>query len=447
VKGFGPKSAERILRGIDILRRGSGLHHFHRALERAERTRAALAATGLADRVEIAGSLRRRKEVVRDVDLVAASERPRELSEAFLESPEVVETVAAGGTKTSVRFADGLGADLRVVAPEEFAAALLYFTGSEEHNTALRGRAKRLDRKLNEYGLFRTDGDARVPAATEEDLYRALGLAFIEPELRENRGEIESAERGELPALVRESDLRGLIHVHTTESDGRDTLEDMVGATRAAGYGYVAITDHSVSAGYAGGLSPERVLRQREDIARLQAAHPDFTIFHGTEADILADGSIDFGDEFLEVFDLVVASVHSRFGLSRDEQTRRLIAAVSNRRVSILGHPTGRLLLSRDPIDVDAEAVIDAAAASGCAIEINGNPHRLELDWRLCRRAVERGVKLSIDPDAHSIAELGLVRYGVGIARKGWVTRDATLNAMTAEELGRWLARRRAGGR
>lgn len=442
VKGFGAKTAERILRGIEVLRTSRGWHLARRARARAQEAVAALEETGAATRLAIAGSLRRRKEIVRDVDLLAASERPEDLSRA-LATLGVSDVIAAGGTKTSVRLDDGLAVDLRVVGEENWPAALLYFTGSEEHNTQLRGRARRRNLKLNEYGLFDGESGARIPASTEGELYRALGLSEIEPELREGRGEIDAAERGELPRLVEERDLLGLIHVHTTESDGRDPLETMVEAARTAGYRYAAITDHSESAGYAGGLTRDRVLRQREEIRALQSRLPDFRIFHGTEADILADGSIDFGDEFLEGFDLVVASVHSRFGLDRETQTRRLIRAVRNPRVSVLGHPTGRLLLSRDPIEADLEAVIDAAAESGCAIEVNGSPHRLELDWRFCRRAVERGVRLALDSDAHSVGELGYVSEAVAIARKGWATAEAVLNALSADELAAWLERRR----
>ncbi len=375
---------------------------------------------------------------------MAASPDPAALSEAFRLLPGIADVTAEGPTKTSVRFADGLAADLRVVSGTEYPAALLYFTGSQEHNTQLRGRAKRMDLKLNEYGLFQNESpNSPLPCASEAEIYAALGLAYIEPELREGRGEIEAAEAGTLPRLLEETELRGLIHIHTTASDGRDTLEDMVAAARDAGYSYAAITDHSKSAAYAGGLDEERVLAQREEIRALSRRFPGFRMFHGTEADILADGSIDFGDEFLGVFDIVVASIHSRFGLSREEQTARLVRAVRNPRVSVLGHPTGRLLLSREGISVDIEAVIDAAAESGCALEINGSPERLELEWTHCRRAVERGVLLSIGPDAHSIAELGLASLAVGIARKGWVAREATLNTRTAEELADWLERRR----
>ncbi len=444
VKGFGHASVERILKGIKLLRSSAGLHRYPRARRRAEELVESLRATGLASRIEIAGSLRRRREIVRDIDIVAASRDPAPLSEAFRRLPGVAGVTAEGPTTTSVRFADGPAADLRVVSGAQFPAAFLAFTGSQEHNAQLRHRARRMDLELNEYGLSRSEAPASsLPCATEAEIYAALGLAPIEPELREGRGEIEAAEAGTLPRLLEETDLRGVIHIHTTASDGRDTLENMVAAARDAGYSYAAITDHSRSAAYAGGLDEERVLAQRDEIRALSRRFPGFRIFHGTEADILADGSIDFGDEFLKGFDIVVASVHSRFGLPREEQTRRLIRAVRNPFVSVLGHPSGRLLLSREGLAADWDSVFAAAGESGCALEINCNPERLDLDWRLCRSAAGAGVLLSIGPDAHSVAELELVSLGVGIARKGWITAAVTLNALETDALVDWLVRRR----
>jgi DNA polymerase (family 10) len=443
IRGFGPKSARNILRGIGLVRVSSGRFLYSAARARADDLVSALAATGLASRISVAGSLRRRLEVVGDVDLVAASERREELAAEFRSLPDVVEVIGSGDTKTSIRFFDGLAADLRVVAEDAFPAALIYFTGSKEHNTALRGRAKRMGLLLNEYGLFRETDGSRVEADSEAAIYAALGLEWIEPELREDQGEIQAAESGSLPTLVCDGDLRGVIHVHTTASDGRHSLEEMAQAAREAGYRYVAFTDHSKTAAYAGGLTESRVLEQREEIRALRGRFPDLRIFHGTEADILADGSIDYGDEFLENFDLVVASVHSRFGLSAEEQTARLIRAVRNPRVAILGHPTGRLLFSREGLSADMERVIDAAAESGCALEINGSPHRLDLDWRLARRAVERGAALAIDPDAHSTRGLADTAYGVGIARKAWAGPAAVVNARGPEEFAAWLERRR----
>jgi DNA polymerase (family 10) len=445
VKGFGPRSVERILKGIALVRSSAGFHRHRPARRVAEEVLAFLAQTGSASSLAIAGSLRRASEIVRNIDLVAASSQPERLAEAFRNIPGVAGSSTEGPASFSVRLPDGLTASLRIVPGEEFPAALLFFTGSEEHVGELRERARTLGLELTGRGVFRTNGGARLPCASEAEIYSALGLAYVEPELREGRGEIEASLRGELPTLVSERDLRGLIHVHTTSSDGRDSLEAMVAAARAAGYSYVAITDHSKTAGYAGGLDEERVLAQREEIRAMRRSFPGFRIFHGTEADILADGSIDYGDEFLRVFDLVVASIHSRFGLPREEQTARLVRAVRNPLVSVLGHPTGRLLLSRDGIAVDIEAVIDAAVESGCALEINCSPQRLDLDWRLCRSAAGKGVPLAIDPDAHSVAEFDLVTLGVGIARKGWVTPAATLNAKSADELTAWLEHRRGG--
>jgi DNA polymerase (family 10) len=444
VKGFGPKTQDRILRGIEMLRTTTGLHRYSAVLWRADELAAGILSTRLASRVEVAGSIRRRREIVGNIDLVAASDRPADVARAFRDVAGVSEVVAADERETSLRLGEGLVARLAVVPEEEFAAALLYFTGSKEHYGQLVARARDRRRILDPSGVSAGAGRAkRLASATEADLYGHLGLPFIEPELREGDGEVEAAARGELPRLLEASDVRGLIHVHTTESDGRASLEEMVGAARAAGYSWAAITDHSQIAGYAGGLTPDRVLRQREAIQALRPAFPGFRIFHGIEADILADGSIDFGDDFLGVFDVVVASIHSRFGLPRDEQTRRLIRAVENPRVSVLGHPTGRLLLTRKGIDADMDAVLTAAGRAGCAVEINGSPHRLDLDWRLCRHALAAGVVFSIGPDAHSVKELGNAAYAVGIARKGWVTPETTLNAKTADELAVWLERRR----
>lgn len=444
VKGFGPKTEERILRGIEMLRTTAGLYRYSAVRWRAEELVAAVSATALALRAAVAGGVRRRREVVNGIDLVASTRKPAELARAFPEVAGISEVLAASDRQVTVRLADGITASLTISSEEEFAAALLDRTGSEEHVASLRARASARDLVLEGRGLFRAGPRGkRVPSGTEAEIYGALGLPFIEPELREGLGEVEAAEAGALPRLLEEGDLRGLIHVHTTESDGRASLPEMVGAARDAGYRYAAVTDHSQGAAYAGGLTPERVLRQREAIRAARGDFPGFRIFHGTEADILPDGSIDYGDEFLGIFDLVVASVHSRFALPKDEQTRRLIRAVENPRVSVLGHPTGRLLLTRKGVDVDVEAVLDAAARSGCAVEINGSPHRLDLDWRFCRAAAEKGVLFSIGPDAHSVKELEYARYAVGIARKGWVTPASTLNAKSAEDLTAWLERRR----
>ncbi len=444
LRGFGTKSADHILRGIGMVRASTGLFLHSTAGARARALEAFLSDSGTARTVAVAGSVRRLREIVRNVDLLAASDHPADVIEAFRAFPEIVDVVSDGDSAITVRFLDGLSADLRVVAPEVFPAALVCYTGSRAHTSALRLRAAGKGWVLDERGLHDEKGRG-VAGDTEADVYAALGLAYVEPELREDDGEIEAAAENRLPPLVAREDLRGLFHVHTDSSDGRDDLETMVRASRDAGYAYVAITDHSESAGYAGGLTRDRMRAQREEIRELRRRLPDIRILHGTEADILADGSIDYGDEFLGELDLVVASVHSRFRLGREEQTARLIRAVRNPRVAILGHPTGRLLLSREGVTADMEAVIDAAAESGCVLEVNASPHRMDLDWRLVRRAIDRGARVAIDPDAHSTRELGYVPYGIAMARKGWARPDAVVNAADADAVVAWLERRRGG--
>ncbi len=444
VRGFGRKSAEHLLRGIATVRASIGFHLQSAAGARANALVDFLAASGLAERVSAAGGVRRRREVVRNVDLVASSAAPARLADAFRAFPEVVDVVAVCESLTTVSFLDGLSADLRVVAAEDFAGSLLRFTGSGAHTSALRARAKARGLRLDGERLFDGRG-RRVPAESEADIYGALDLAYVEPELREGEGEVEAAAEGRLPRLVAREDLRGVFHVHTDASDGRDDLETMVRASRAAGYAYVAITDHSQSAGYAGGLTMDRMRAQAQQVRELRRRLPDIRILHGTEADILADGSIDYGDEFLAELDFVVASVHSRFQLTREEQTARLVRAVRNPLVAVLGHPTGRLLLSREGLTADLDAVIAAAAESGCALEVNASPHRMDLDWRLVRKCVERGVPIAIDPDAHATRELDYMPYGLAMARKGWAEPKCVLNTRGADAVVAWLERRRGG--
>ncbi|HEY5649667.1 MAG TPA: PHP domain-containing protein, partial [Nitrospiria bacterium] len=334
-----------------------------------------------------------------------------------------------------------INADLRVVSDKEFPFALHHFTGSKEHNVAMRGRAQRLGYKMNEYGLFK--GKKAVACRTEEDIFEKLGLSFIPPEMREDRGEIESAERKTIPALIVDRDIRGIFHNHTLHSDGSASVEEMVKAARAAGYDYIGLSDHSRSAGYAGGLDAARVRKQHQEIDAVQKKFKDITIFKGIESDILKDGSLDYPDKVLASFDFVIASVHSNFNLSRKDQTARVIKAVQNPYTTMLGHPTGRLLLTRDGFPIDLEAVIDAAADCGVVMELNANPMRLDLDWRILAFARERKVPVSINPDAHSIEGIGHVRYGVGIARKGWLTKKDVFNAKTSGEVRKALDARR----
>lgn len=433
LEGFGEKSQANILHGIQLLKRHQGQFLFSEALEAAEALVGQLAARPDVQRISIAGSLRRRKETVKDIDLVVSSASPAAVMEAFVALPEVTEVVARGDTKSSVRLNSGMQADLRVVADQEFPYALHHFTGGKEHNTALRGLAKTRGIKINEYGLFR--GDELIPCASESEIYAALEMAEIPPELREDGGEIEAAQAHHLPALVTDEDIQGIFHVHTTESDGRHSLEEMVNAARALGYKYVGISDHSRTAHYAHGLTIERVLAQHEAIDQLQRRYDDIVIFKGIESDILPDGSLDYPDKILAQFDFVIASVHSRFNMEEAEMTDRVIRAVSHPAVTILGHPTGRLLLSRDGYQINLPKVLRAAKAHGTVVELNANPHRLDLDWRICKEARELGVKISINPDAHNIHGLRDTRYGVGIARKGWLTREDIFNTQSVEQI------------
>jgi DNA polymerase (family 10) len=341
-----------------------------------------------------------------------------------------------------------ISCDLRIVADAEFPFALNYFTGSKEHNVEMRSRARRIGLSLNEYAFTPIEEGKkkrpRIPAVkTEEDLYGVLGLAYVPPELRENTKEFEAAEKNAIPKLIEESDLRGTFHCHTTYSDGVNTLTQMSSAARALGWEYLGIADHSRSASYAGGLSPSDVLRQVKEIDALNAETKGFTVFKGTECDILPDGSLDWPEKTLALFDYVVVSIHSNFRMTEAQMTKRIITALKHPRVTLLGHPTGRLLLSRDPYPVDMLQVIQAAADHGKAIEINAHPMRLDLDWRLVAHARDLGVKIFINPDAHSVDGLQDTLYGVGIARKGWLTAADVVNTMTTAKVAAYLSRKR----
>ena len=445
--GFGAKSEAKILEGIEHRRRYAGRFLWPVARGVAAEFEKVLAARPEVKRTSIAGSLRRRCETVHDVDLLAAvAETDREaVMEAFVSAPIVGRVVAKGPTKSSVVTTEGVPVDLRAVSDDEFAAALHHFTGSKDHNTEIRRRAKALGLKVSEWGVFR--GEERLATPDEEAVFAHVGLAWIPPELREARGEIEAAEAGELPELVTEDDVKGVLHAHTTASDGRDTLAAMVQAARDRGWSYLGISDHSVSAGYANGLDATRVKEQHRQIDALQRKLGDFRIFKGIESDILTDGSLDYDDDVLASFDFVVASVHSGFGLDRERMTERVLTAIRHPAVTVLGHPTGRLLLSREPFAIDLERVLDEAGRLGVAVEINANPQRLDLDWRLVRRAVAAGATLSIGPDAHRTEGLDDVGFGVGVARKGWLDASRVLNCRSAAEVESFCRSRREGWR
>lgn len=440
--GFGAKTQEKILKGIALRKAFRGRHLYVDALPVAERILTALEAHPDVQRVALAGSMRRRMETVKDLDFVASSKLPETVMEAFVTLPDVEDVIGQGPTKSSVRLASGLQVDLRVVHDDAYPFALHHFTGSKDHNEALRSRAKAMGLKINEYGLFR--GEERVACADERAFYAALGLDYIPPELREGLDEIELAERHQLPKLITEAEIQGVFHVHTTYSDGAASLERMAEAARQLGYRYLGISDHSQAAAYAHGLTPERIRDQHAEIDALNARFEDFRILKGIEADILADGSIDYDDEILAGFDFVIASVHQCFGLDEEAMTERIVRAIRNPRVTMLGHMTGRLLLAREPYALDLERVFKEAAAHGVIIELNANPHRLDIDWRHLRRALALGVMISINPDAHSVDGLRDVRFGVGIARKGGATAAQVFNTRSLDEVLAYLERRRA---
>jgi DNA polymerase (family X) len=444
LRGFGAKTEAKILEGINFVESAGDRilqSHARRLVApifEAVRTHPKVL------RAEICGSLRRRAETIGDLDILYSARDPAPVLDHFVKLPEVAKVLAHGPTKASVRLADGVQCDLRGVEDAQFPFALHYFTGSKAHNIAMRRRALARGYTLNEYSLIGSDGP--VACRTEADLFAALGLAEIPPELREDIGEIEAAERGPLPPLVDQSDLTGTFHCHTDWSDGGATLEEMAEAARSFGLSYLGIADHSRSAGYAGGLTVDRVRQQWEAIDGLNRRFGGkFRLFKGTECDILADGSLDYPDELLDGFDYVVASVHSKFGMPRAAMTERIVRAVRNPRVTMLGHPTGRLLLARDGYAVDLDAVIEAAAEAGMMIEINANPHRLDLDATHCRRARAHGVTIVINPDAHATGGLADLDYGIGIARRAGLGPDDVFNTAPAEAIARALqARRRA---
>ncbi len=441
LKGFGAKTQAKILAGIRQLASYGGQYRLVTAWLEAERLAAALAETGLCSHLEIVGSIRRRLETVHNVNLLAVSPKPRELMEVFGNLPGLQSVDDHGPALVRVTTASGAPAELRLVTPGEWASALVYFTGSKEHVARLQERARERGFDFGERGLRR--GNKPLELNREADCYAALDLAEIPPELREGADEIELAERDALPALVTMADLRGVLHVHSTYSDGVEPLAQLAAELKAMGYHYLGVTDHSQTAGYAGGLKPDDVRRQHEEIDRLNAELAPFRIFKGIESDILPDGSLDYDEPTLALFDFVIASVHSHFRLSEADMTRRVVRAIENPHTTILGHPTGRLLLTREAYAIDMNAVLAAAAKHGVAIELNAHPYRLDLDWRLHRRAKEMGIRIPILPDAHELGGLQDLRYGLGAARKGGLTAADVPNCWPVDPLAAWLARRK----
>jgi DNA polymerase (family 10) len=428
LEGFGARTQEKILEGIQFRRTYASRHLLSDALAAAESILDHLRNQSDVIRCSTAGSVRRFKEVIGDIDLLASSKNPPAVIDLFTRHSTVMSVSARGDTKATVILRDGLQADLRVVSDAEFPYALAYFTGGKEHNIVMRQRAIQRGLRLNEYGLFKSkeetrDPKLRLPCKTEEDIFHALDLPYIPPELREDHGEFVAAEKDELPKLVEWTDLKGSLHNHSNWSDGRESLEEIAAATRELGCAYWAITDHSKSSFVANGLDAARVAKQLEAIKainrKLEDEGEEFRLLTGSEVDILSDGKLDFKDDLLAQLDVVVASVHQGFTLGEAEMTRRIIRAAENPYVHALGHLTGRLLLEREPYHVNQTAVIDACAETGTWIELNANPYRFDMDWRLWPYAKSKGVNCVINCDAHRLEHAGFLRLGAGIARKG----------------------------
>jgi DNA polymerase (family 10) len=445
--GFGLKVEANLLREVERLTQRTQRLPLGVALPAAKEVVGLLRENPIVQRADAAGSIRRRRDTIGDVDILASSPQPAAAVDAFTHLPVVREVLARGSTRASVLAPGDLQIDFRAIPPEDYGAALLYFTGSKDHSIALREIAIRQGLKLSEYGLFDERSGRRVASATEEEIYATLGLPWIPPELRENRGEIEEALAGRLPRLIEENDLRGDLQVHTDWSDGSASIEAMVEAARARGYEYVAITDHSRGLGIAHGLTIPRVRAQRQQIDELNRRLAPFRILHSVEVNIRRDGSLDYPDDVLEQFDLVAAAVHGSFELAEAAMTARVLKAIGHPAVDVLCHPRGRLLGKREGYAIDLEAVIRAARACGVALEIDSQPDRLDLDDVWARRARDAGVTLAIDSDAHATGQLALVSYGIATARRGWVERADVLNTLPLEQLLARLRRSRLPAR
>jgi DNA polymerase (family 10) len=444
VAGIREKTCENILKGIALWKAGRSRTLLATARGIAAQVVDVLKAHGGVERIEVAGSLRRMRETVKDIDVLVTSRQPRKVIATFTSLPSVVEVVGQGDTKASVRHQEGLQIDLRVVEPDAFGAALQYFTGSKDHNVRVREIASRKGLRVSEYGVFDEKTGRRLAGQTEEDVYAAVGLAWMPPELRENGGEIEAAQARRLPELVTVADIRGDLHAHTEWSDGHHPLEKLIEAAQARGYEYIIVSDHSKSTAIAGGLSADELRAQVAKIRELQARYR-IRILAGCECDILEDGRMDFPDEVLGELDIVLAAVHSRFKQTREQMTARIIRALEHPLVNILVHPTGRRLNSREPYDVDMEAVLATAKRHGKAVEINSSAERLDLNDVHARRAAELGVPIVISTDTHYLSELNGIELGVGIARRAWISPAQVLNTRPVDELLAWAHRLRNG--
>lgn len=437
--GIGKKTEEEILRGLAAMQERQKRWLLSVASMAVKEIGGYLAGLDKAARVEAAGSYRRGRETVGDLDFVVASDDAPAVIARFVDAPWVREVVAEGDLKATVITVWGIQADLYVVAPPLFASTLHHFTGSKEHNVALRERARQHGWKISEYGIVKEE--ETLTPATEEEFFQLIGLSYIPPEMREDRGEIRAAERGELPRLVETGDIEGDLHVHSRASDGANTLEELAEAAMARGYRYLAVTDHSRSLAFTNGLTEERLKEQREEIDRLNREFRNFRLLAGIEVDILSDGRLDFDDRVLSQLDVVVASVHSGFRQDQETLNRRIEAALKNEHVDIIGHPTGRLISRRDPYALDVGRVLELAADTGTALEINANPDRLDLSDAYVRQGRDLGVRFAIDTDAHHVNSLDDMQYGVLTARRGWAQKQDVINTLPLDELEKWLKR------
>ncbi len=433
--GIKDKTEENILKGIEMLKRGMERQPLGKVLPLAKEIVNELRRNAPADKIQIAGSIRRWKETVRDIDILVTSPNPKAVMDAFIHLSHVKEVIMRGPTKSSVIFDTGIQVDLRVVEEDSFGAALAYFTGSKAHNIRLREMAVRAGLKLNEYGMFRERDGKKLGGRNEEDVYRLLGLPFIPPEMREDSGEIEAALAGRLPHLIELTEIKGDLHVHTKSSDGSHDLDELIIEARKRGYEYIAITDHSKGLGIAHGLNEEKLLDEKMAIDALNKKLRGFRVLSGVEVDIRGDGRMDIDDEILKQLDVVVASIHSGFRQNREQITKRLVSAMRNPHVAIIAHPTGRLIGERDPYDADMQEILQVAQETGTAIEINAYPLRLDLNDVYARKAKEMGIPLVISTDTHIINQFDYMEYGVSLARRGWLEKKDVLNALPYPQL------------
>lgn len=438
---FGERTQENILKGIEVLKKYQGKYLYANIIFEAEAIHEKIKNFKYIKRSSLAGSVRRKKEVVKDIDIVASSSQPEKVMDFFTSLDEAEDIIARGDTKSSIRLKSGINVDIRIVEDYQYPYALHHFTGSKEHNTAMRTAAKKDGVKMNEYGLFKND--RLIKCSCEKDIFNYFSMDLIPPELRENYGEIEAARSGKLPELIEKKDIKGIFHIHTIYSDGNISMEQVCNYLKKEGFNYAGISDHSKSASYAGGLKDKDINRYMEEIDSLNKKFIGFKIFKGIESDILLDGSLDYSPDILEKFDFVIAAIHSGFNLSEEQMTDRIIKAIENRFTTMIAHPTGRLLLARDPYRVDVARIINAAAENDVDIELNSSPFRLDLDWRMCKYAKEKGVKIFINPDAHSLKNLDDYKFGVNIARKGWLEKSDIPNTLSSAQLSNYLKKKK----